>query len=177
LFPELALFDCHACHHSMNDLRWQPDTDGQLPSGSVRLNDANFVMLFAIAGVISESLEATLREQVTELHQSVAARRPLAKVVAGITNSIHQIEASRSIQENPESARQLLSALVVAGGQSRFRDYVAAEQVVMAIDLLLSKAGLRDAQSDWLNRLYAQVSNEDAFMPAELTMTMLEFEP
>ena len=24
LFPELVFFDCHACHHPMSDLRWNP---------------------------------------------------------------------------------------------------------------------------------------------------------
>jgi hypothetical protein len=177
LFPELALFDCHACHHSMNETRWQADQDGQLPAGSVRLNDANFVMLFAIASIVSEPLEATLRKQVMELHQSVAARRPLAKVISAISSSIHQIEASEVLQSNPQSARLLLSALVSAGGQDRFRDYIAAEQVVMAIDLLLSTAGIREAESDWLNKLYAQVSDEDTFIPADLTLTMLEYRP
>ena len=26
LFPELVLFDCHACHHPMSDMRWSPRT-------------------------------------------------------------------------------------------------------------------------------------------------------
>jgi hypothetical protein len=177
LFPELALFDCHACHHSMNETRWQADQDGQLPAGSVRLNDANFVMLFAIASVVSEPFEATLRKQVADLHQSVAARRPLAKPISAISSSIHKIEASKVPQSNSQSARQLLLALVAAGGQNRFRDYIAAEQAVMAIDLLLSMAGMRDAESDWLDRLYALVSDEDTYIPAELTLTMLEFSP
>lgn len=175
-FPELALFDCHACHHSMNEARWLADQDGQLPAGSVRLNVANFVMLFAIASIVSEPLEATLRKQVSELHQRVAAGGPLEKLIASISSSIHEIEASAVPQSNPKSARQLLAALVAAGGQDRFRDYIAAEQVVMAIDLLLTTAGMRDAESDWLNRLYIQVSDEDTFIPAELTLTMLEYQ-
>jgi hypothetical protein len=175
-FPELAFFDCHACHHSMSETRWLADQDGQLPAGSVRLNVANFVMLFAIASIVSEPLEATLRKQVTELHQRVAAGGPLEKLIAAISSSIHEIEASAVLLSNPKSARQLLAALVAAGGQDRFRDYIAAEQVVMAIDLLLSTAGMRDAESDWLNRLYVQVSDEDTFMPAELTLTMLEYQ-
>ena len=24
LFPELVVFDCHACHHPMSDVRWTP---------------------------------------------------------------------------------------------------------------------------------------------------------
>ena len=25
LFPELVVFDCHACHHAMSDRRWTPN--------------------------------------------------------------------------------------------------------------------------------------------------------
>ena len=28
LFPELVLFDCHACHHPMSDKRWSPRVPG-----------------------------------------------------------------------------------------------------------------------------------------------------
>ena len=29
LFPELVVFDCHACHHPMSDMRWTPRTGPQ----------------------------------------------------------------------------------------------------------------------------------------------------
>jgi hypothetical protein len=71
----------------------------------------------------------------------------------------------------------LLAALVAAGEKYQFRDYVAAEQAVMAIDLQLSTVGMRDAESDWLDMLYAQVGDENAYISAKLTLTMLELEP
>lgn len=40
LFPELAFFDCHACHHPMNDVRWSPTrVTKRLPIGVVRLDE------------------------------------------------------------------------------------------------------------------------------------------
>src|SRR5687768_1324555 len=49
LFPELVVFDCHACHHAMSDLRWTPRT-GTSP-GRIRLNDGHFLMLRQVARV------------------------------------------------------------------------------------------------------------------------------
>ena len=31
LFPELVLFDCHACHHPMSDKRWTPRVGSASP--------------------------------------------------------------------------------------------------------------------------------------------------
>ena len=49
LVPELAFYQCHACHHPMDDLRWQAEGGKQaLPPGSVRLNDASLIVLTAV---------------------------------------------------------------------------------------------------------------------------------
>jgi hypothetical protein len=59
LFPELVIFDCHACHHPMSDLRWTPRTH---PSpGRIRLNDSAFLMLRQIARRRLAPDEANLR--------------------------------------------------------------------------------------------------------------------
>ena len=42
LFPELSLFDCHACHHVMSKKRWQQQDRIRQPPGTVRLNDFEF---------------------------------------------------------------------------------------------------------------------------------------
>ena len=174
LFPELALFDCHTCHHPMSEPRWLANRTG-LPPGSVRLNDANFVMLFALAQVAAPSLEMTLREQMTALHQAVARRQPLADLLASIRQNIAIIERDAVSQAGPTMPLRLLRAIAVAGSEDQFADYVAAEQATMAIDMLLNAASLRDEYRTWLDRLYADVSDEDAYNPDELLATMVEF--
>ncbi len=42
VFPELSMFDCHACHHSLDDIRWQQQSRIMLPPGTIRLNDVGF---------------------------------------------------------------------------------------------------------------------------------------
>ena len=175
LFPELALFDCQACHHAMSEPRWQADNGTGLPAGSVRLNDANFVMLFAIGQVVAPELAATLREQMLGLHQAVARRQPLAAPIAAIDNSIQQIEDRALATVTPQQAAQFLQALVNAGADGQFGDYVAAEQAVMAIDMLLNVADLRSQHGDWLDLVYTTVGDEDYYDPSQLARAMLEF--
>jgi hypothetical protein len=175
LFPELALFDCQACHHAMSEPRWQAANGTGLPPGSVRLNDANFVMLFAIGQVVAPALESTLREQMLGLHQAVAQRQPLATRIAAIRGVIQQIEDRALAAATPQKAAQFLQALVNAGADGEFGDYVAAEQAVMAIDMLLNVADLRDQHGDWLNLVYSTVGDEDHYDPSQLAAVMLEF--
>src|SRR5688572_28830729 len=48
LFPELALYDCHSCHHPFEQTRWTPQrtTAGTKP-GTLRLQTQNLVVLQA----------------------------------------------------------------------------------------------------------------------------------
>ena len=71
LFPELALFDCHACHHLMSDKR-----DFHLRTyvgpGRVRLNDSSLLMLRQIAARVDPSGAARFDAQLDRLRRAVA---------------------------------------------------------------------------------------------------------
>ena len=65
VFPELSFYDCHGCHHAMDDLRWdETRVDRGVPPGSVRLNDSALQMLVAIALVRDKALAQELLEGV-----------------------------------------------------------------------------------------------------------------
>jgi hypothetical protein len=173
LFPELALFDCQACHHPMSKPRWVSNETG-LPPGSVRLNDANFIMLFALAKVIAPDVEVSLRQQVAALHQAVAARQPLADLIEKLRSDISSIEKIAGRETSATLPEQLLRVIAQAGSEDQFADYVAAEQATMAIDMLLSAANLRSEFAGWLEQLYSRVSDEDNYSPDEMMATLTE---
>ena len=58
------------------------------------------------------------------------------------------------------------------GQEGKFRDYVAAEQAVMAVDLLLQANGARGRSEVWLNGLYATVENQDRYNPLAFQKAM-----
>jgi hypothetical protein len=54
---------------------------------------------------------------------------------------------------------------VAIGGAGEFQDYVAAEQAVMAVDLLMRATGEHESHEGWLDQLYSAVEDEDIFDP------------
>jgi len=182
LFPELSLFDCHACHHVMSKKRWQPQDRIHQPPGTVRLNDVGFLMLFAIARIFAPDLLDDLHADLRELHQRVNNRNKLSGVVKRLDKTLGSMTALIQVNStNPGEAgvkaAGLLRELVTMGSSGQFRDYVAAEQVVMAIDMLLNTVGSRDDYAGWLESLYDGVEMEDQFDPGQFVKVMKRYRP
>ncbi len=172
LFPELSLFDCHACHHSMSDKKWQNQEHVSLPPGSVRLNDGGLLMLFPISKVYAPSLYRSLHVDLKELHRRVNAGSDIAGVVGRLQKTLASLSDSIASSGTGSSGSKVLNELVSMGAKGQFRDYVAAEQAVMAVDMLLSTVGKRDKKSRWLDKLYDSVAKEDSFSPADFSDAM-----
>ena len=173
LFPELVVFDCHACHHPMSDLRWSPRTNTS--PGRVRLNDANLLMLRQIVRRALPGPQADAFDQrVAGLHRAVAgdggdALEAAASLRATLASVVRQL-ADRTFQ--PGDLRAMLRGLVRDGLDGRFRDYAGAEQATMAIgsllDYLARTGALRDVRgaNRALDALHASVINDEAYKPA-----------
>ncbi|MGZ5082392.1 MAG: multiheme c-type cytochrome [Usitatibacter sp.] len=172
LFPELVVFDCHACHHAMSDLRWSPRS-GTSP-GRIRLNDANLVMLRQIARrTLPADAANEFAERVNALHRAVAgdggdpleAARALRSEIEGMVRGL----AAHSF--GGDDLRAMLAGLVEEGRAGRLRDYSGAEQATMAIGGLLgflsTRGELRDARGsrEALDRLYDTVKDDEKFRP------------
>ena len=175
LFPELALFDCHSCHHSMSEQRWQQSEKSSLPPGSVRLNDANFVMLFAIANVLDEGLDRQLRTGLRQLHQTVTKGSDVGKATKHLLALLDQLDAKVDGTTIGGRAGDLIGAVIAASAGSRMIDYAAAEQTLMAVDMLLSTSGQRDTHADWLTKAYESLSNEDSFDAQQFARLMKSY--
>lgn len=163
LFPELALFDCHACHHPMSDQRWQQSERSRLPPGSVRLNDASFTMLFAIAGVLQSDLEQRLRDGLQKLHQAVAGGAPFQATIASLLVLIDEVDSLLQATQLQQQAPGLIAAIIETAAQGRLHDYVAAEQALMAVNMLLSVSDQKAANAAWLDAAYTTLADEDHF--------------
>jgi hypothetical protein len=136
VFPELTLFDCHACHHPMTDKRWSAQSafGKRAAPGLVRLNDAAMVMLRLILRQIDPALGEKLGTAVRQLHQGIAGQGDLmksAKLVKDIA-----LEATQSIQRNRVTGANLNAlalSLVDDGMAGVYSDYMSAEQASMAL--------------------------------------------
>ena len=73
IFPELVLFDCQACHHSLMTQKWQPRAGTGLGPGVVRFDDSNLLMLQIIIESIDEERGKALQQKTLQLHKASTA--------------------------------------------------------------------------------------------------------
>jgi len=185
LFPELVLFDCFACHHSLNDLRWQSRAATGLGPGVPRLNDANLVMLRLIAERIAPGTGKELTERGLALHQAATksreamaeAARALKEVVSSMVPMLDQHQFGR------EDLRALLDTVAGGGLRGDEFDYAAAEQSAMALSAIIhtmKNTGAVDekqfqALDAALNRVYEAVNKADGYKMQAFLAALAEF--
>jgi len=172
LFPELVVFDCHACHHPMSDVRWSPRT--QTSPGRIRLNDSNLLMLRQIVRRVSPPEEANgFAQRVNELHKAVAGdggdpHEAARAMKSAIDEAVARL-AAHSFRS--EDLRAMLRGLVEDGVAGQYRDYAGAEQATMAIGSLLAFLGRRGELKDAraanaaLDRLHETVKDDEKYRP------------
>ncbi len=183
LFPELALFDCHACHHPMSDKRWQATTSAIAVPGRVRVNDANLIMLRQIARQISPALGTEVATQFTSLHAAIGGVGSDAIVEAKRTQAlagrVALAVAAAKVDDN--LLRAVIAGIIDDGLSRRYIDYAGAEQATMAISSLVSylyqtgKTPSARSINAGLSGLQAAVSNDERYKPEAFQLALANF--
>jgi len=182
LFPELVLFDCHACHHPMSDKRWAPRVAGLGP-GVVRINDSSMLMVRAIARVVNPSLGARISDTMNQLQLAAAGRggdtAAVARTLKGQMDDLIAQLDQKTFGE-PE-IRATLSALIDEGLNGQYRDYAGAEQATMAIgsvaNFMYQRGILKSAGgvNSGLAQLQAAVGNDERYRPDAFVAALRQF--
>ena len=175
IFPELVFFDCHACHHPMSNVRWEPRKNADIGPGIPRLSDANLVMVGVLLDQMDPQLATDFTTRMKALHQAslkghdatTAAAQYLKQLTGPLTD---RIAASAFTQKDMTA---LLNGVVAQGLRGAYVDYAAAEQATMAlaaiIDAMKSAAILPDARYKSLmaalDKCYTAVEKDEAFEP------------
>ncbi len=181
LFPELVLFDCHACHHPMSDRRWAPRVSGLGP-GTVRLNDSSMLMVRQFAQVVDPALGARIASTMTRLQQTVTGGGDAigqAKTLKAEMAELIAVLDKRAIGE--AEMRAVLVGLINDGLNGQFRDYAGAEQATMAIgsvaNFMYQRGALKSARdvNGGLAQLQAAVANDERYSPAQFQTALKTF--
>jgi hypothetical protein len=179
LFPELVLFDCHACHHPMSDKRYAGARTGVSP-GAVRLNDSYLLMVRHIARRVDAAAGEALARESPRLHAALAggddALARARAVQATIQELLPKIAAYRF---STEDLRAVLLALIDDGLAGHYSDYQGAEQAAMAVqalaDLMSRRGLLRSADiKPAISRLMAAVDNDEKYAAAGFVRALRE---
>jgi len=177
MFPELAFYDCHACHRTMKTVQWRalPRHGGAGP-GVPFINEGTFVMSLALARSIDPDEAGPLEAALTKLHrassESVAAIRGAAAELDAILGRM-QSRLTPAKLRNRE--RQVLAGVLQSGADGNYLDYVSAEQAFMAVQMLVIEIDDPDLEAE-LDALANSLDNDERYRPAEFRRLLVQLE-
>ena len=171
LVPELSFYQCHACHHPMNDLRWQPESDGLKP-GTVRLNDGSLVVLAVVQDILNPGDGQAIEQGLRQLHQASQRDRAAVVSAAGKLNATLEPLVAQLAAGNygPDSMRRLRQGLLESAASGRFRHFTSAEQVFLAVETLSIALGDSERYTQQLDAWFKTVEEDDPFVPKQFAV-------
>ena len=176
VFPELVLFDCHACHHPMSENRWKPKTvfGPSISPGLVRLNDSSMLMLRAITRVIDPQLGDRVVLQTQKLHRAIAGDGDAFAEAAALKKlALETVPVMSGTSFSNQTMGAVLSRLIEDGIQGTYSDYAAAEQATLAIGSVgafLAKQGAMASPQKFnagLKKLTLSLAKDEQYKPRE----------
>ena len=176
VFPELVLFDCHACHHPMSENRWKPKSafGPSISPGLVRLNDSSMLMLRAITRAIEPQLGDRVTAQTQKLHRAIAGDGDAFVEAAALKKLAEEtVPIMSGTTFSNQTMAAVLSRLIEDGIQGTYSDYAAAEQATLAIGSIgayLAKQGAMVAPQKFnvsLKKLTLSLAKDEQYKPRE----------
>jgi hypothetical protein len=186
LQPELALFDCQACHHPMDQLQWRPRASTGLPPGRLRLYDTSAVMLRVIAARTAPEVASELRAHLLALHRATTedwtAVQREAEAVRQAADQLIPLLARHEFDR--DDAISLAKGVIAIGVTGDDLDYSAAQQQTMALASVAAAMHLRGLADDGqikaldeaLLGLYDAVANDQAYRPEAFVQALHQFD-
>jgi len=179
LFPELVLFDCHACHKLMQGKKWGPRQGTGLGPGVVRLNDANLVMFRYVLAPVDKAAAQRVLEETRALHRATTESRDgtfaAARKLRATLNEL--LPKVAGYNYDSASLDVILAGFVADAERGEFRDFSSAEQVAMAsqsVVVAFENAGKLDKER--ADRLHAKLDALYETVKDENNYTMARFD-
>jgi hypothetical protein len=172
MFPELAFYDCHSCHHPMNTPRWTRTRAGTgIAPGSLRLQTHNLVTIQAVAEAMGASdanqlaaaRVALIRAGQTDANAVKAAAKQLSDWLAA-----HDAWTRRTFAR--ADTLKIRKTLIDFAAADRASDFAAAEQIVLGAESLSYALGDRDKLKSALDVLYRAVKSDSEFDPGKFAV-------
>ncbi|MGH8495954.1 MAG: multiheme c-type cytochrome [Gammaproteobacteria bacterium] len=173
-FPEIAFYDCHSCHHPMDEQRWPVQLRNQgIEPGTVRLQDHNLQILEAVARVLAGSEAGQFTGNVRALVRSGQVSHAAVREAAdALLTWIDEKERSWTTQAFSRAQVQAVrKAIVEMAANGTLADFASAEQAFLSIESLSLALGDADGLGTVLNRLFETVASDQEYEPDRFAST------
>lgn len=166
IVPELSFYDCNACHHAKEKMRWSAAHAGAgVKPGTPRLQRQSFIMLQALlealgtADALSQlasDTDALNRAGGTDVTSARAAAQKLLDQLHGLDSWTKRAYSTADIAK----VRKTLLGYAAA---DKAADYGTAEQVVLGVQSLSYALGDYDRHKDSIKTLFAGLGTGSDF--------------
>ncbi len=167
LFPELGLYDCHACHRSMKTVQWRAlPRHGGVGPGQPFLHDGTLVMAMALANVVAPPLADDIQSGLVALHQAGGSSiTDIQAAARALDNTLARLRRELSPSRLRNRELPLLRELLATAAAGNFLDYITAEQAFMAVQMLIIAIG-DPALESRLDAIADTLNDDERYRPA-----------
>lgn len=167
LLPDFSFYDCHSCHHPMENIRWPNVREQQnLIPGSLRLQDQNIFMLRALVEVLQADAAGELRNLHLKMLRAGQKSVPQAKTAAAALLSWLDKQSWVTSSVTDAQVKSVRAAIARLAASGVLADYANAEQAFLAIESLSFSIGDSNNLQNRLDALYEAVESDENFNAA-----------
>lgn len=175
IWPELSLFHCYACHHSLTEQQWK-ERDYAAKPGELLPNVSALKIIARAFQEIDQSLSKRLNENLAKLHQALKegsaqdTLSELTKILSQAKSTLETLSLSDSIYND------MLNNLVLFCSESLYFQYEVAEQVAMGISAIIAQKSPKQAlYKSEVDLIYASLQGAESFKAQEFTKACQNF--
>lgn len=168
--PELSMFDCFSCHHSLTEGQWKKRSYGGKP-GQLKLNLPALVILQQAITPLDASLGKELGDDLAALHDTFMKggdRESIDATQKLLTTKVRPLV--QSVKADQPTTRAILSALATYAATHPWPTFELAEQLGMGMQATIaSSPELAKLYDRDLKALFATLKSSEAFKPEPFT--------
>lgn len=173
MFPELGLYDCHACHRTMKGVQWQRlPRHGNAAIGEPFLNDGSLVMALAMVRAIAPDDASEFQLTMSQLHAAGSQNvTDLQAVARHMDDLLRKLQSNLSPDKIRNRADHVLQEILALGAAGNFLDYVSAEQAFMAVQLFAVELNDPDLEAA-LDDLATSLQDDERYRPQQFAQLL-----
>ncbi len=171
IFPELTLFNCYACHHSLTTEDWKSREYRGQP-GELRLNLSSLLTVKEAMKILMPQVGERLEKIISDLHirYKKGDKEPLQELVMILDSEVKPF--AKGYLAKTSEAQLLIDSLFKFIATSSYFHYEEAEQLAMGISAIAaSSQELLSQYKPRIDKLYQALRSPKEFRSEEFTGT------
>jgi hypothetical protein len=180
IVPELSFYDCNACHHAKEKMRWSAAHAGAgVKPGTLRLQKQALIMLQALlealgttdaASQLASGSDALIRAAGLDVASARAAAQKLLEQLHGLDSWTKRVYSSADVAK-------VRKTVLRYAAEDKASDYGTAEQVVLGVQSLSYALGDYDRHKDAFKSLFAALGTGADFNSPQFVEIAKHLEP